>query len=174
MLSTRVHTLPGRTAAHAWWTTLLSSATVEGGSSMSWIQTFDPKHAHLGSCLDSELASPWPQNPVGPKRLPCHVLYGVGHCLGRTQSYIQTPLSLMVTFDSSGSGCTDASSWLHPLRPVHSSPLGGLHPITAPHNMTNRPRFPSLGWMQASISISPCLRRTRTRPSLCYRENQDS
>ena len=39
MLSTRVRTLPGRTAVHAWRTALLSSATVEGGSSMSRIQT---------------------------------------------------------------------------------------------------------------------------------------
>ena len=29
--------------------------------------TFDPTHAQLGSCLDSELASQWPQHPVGPK-----------------------------------------------------------------------------------------------------------
>ena len=34
--------------------------------------TFDPKHAQMGSCLDSELASPWPQHPVGPKRLVPH------------------------------------------------------------------------------------------------------
>ena len=39
MLSARVCTLPGRTAAHAWWTALFSSATVEGGSFMSRIQT---------------------------------------------------------------------------------------------------------------------------------------
>ena len=30
----------------------------------------------------------------------------------------------------------------------------------APHTMTDGPRFPSLGWTQASISLSPCLRRT--------------
>ena len=44
----------------------------------------------------------------------------------------------------------------------------------APHTMTDGPRFPSLGWTHASISLSPCLRRTRTRPSLWYRENRDS
>ena len=44
----------------------------------------------------------------------------------------------------------------------------------APHTMTDGPRFPSLDWMQASISLSPCLRRTRTRPSMWYRENRDS
>ena len=37
--------------------------------------------------------------------------------------------SPMATFDSSGSGCTDAGSWPHPPRPAHSSPHGGLHPI---------------------------------------------
>ena len=44
----------------------------------------------------------------------------------------------------------------------------------APNTMTDGPWFPSLGWMQASISLSPCLQRTRTRPSLWYRENRDS
>ena len=44
----------------------------------------------------------------------------------------------------------------------------------APHTMTDGPRFPSLGWTQASISLSPCLRRTRIRPSLWYREKQES
>ena len=43
-----------------------------------------------------------------------------------------------------------------------------------PHTMTDGPRFSSLGWTQASISLSPCLRRTRTRPSLWYMENRDS
>ena len=63
-------------------------------ASMSQIQTdIDPKHAQLGSCLDSELASPWPQNPVGPKSLPCHVLYGAGHCLGRTQVTSKRPVA---------------------------------------------------------------------------------
>ena len=76
-----------------------------------------------GSCLDSQLASPWPQHPVGPKGLPRHVLYGAEHCLGRTQSYVQTSPSHMATFDSSGSGCTDAGSWLHAPRPAHSSPM---------------------------------------------------
>ena len=76
------------------------------------------QHINVRKC-----SSPWPQHPVGPKRLPCHVLYGAGHCLGRTQSYVQTPPSPMATFDSPGSGCTDASSWLHPPRPAHSSPM---------------------------------------------------
>ena len=44
----------------------------------------------------------------------------------------------------------------------------------APHTMTDGLRCPSLVWTQASISLSPCLRRIRTRPSLLYRENLDS
>ena len=52
-----------------------------------------------------------------------------GHCLEHAQSYVQTPPSPMATFDSSGSGCTYAGSWLHPPRPAHSSPDDGLHPI---------------------------------------------
>ena len=44
----------------------------------------------------------------------------------------------------------------------------------APHTMTDGTRFPSLGWTQASISLSPCLTRIRTAPSLWYRENRDS
>ena len=124
MLSTRVRTLPGRTAAHAWRTALFSSTTVEAGHPCLGSRLpFDSKHAQLGSCLDSQLASPWSQHPVGPKRLACHVLYGAGHCLGRTQNYVQTPPSPMAMFDSPRPGCTDASSWLHPPRPAHSSPM---------------------------------------------------
>ena len=36
-----------------------------------------------------------------------------------------------------------------------------LHPWwIASHTMTDGPRFPPLGWTQASISLSPCLRAT--------------
>ena len=35
-------------------------------------------------------------------------------------------------------------------------------------------RYMKRGILQASISLSPCLRRTRTQPSLWYRENRDS
>ena len=50
-----------------------------------------------------------------------------------------------------------------------------LSPKSIAHNtMADGPRFRSLSWTQASISLSPCLRRTRTRPSLWYRENRDS
>ena len=99
MLSTRVRTL---TVAHAWRRALLSSAIVERGSSMSWIQT-----------------NIWFQT--------CSIGYLSG--LRADQSYVQTPPSPMATFDSSGSGCTDDGSWLHPTWPAHSSPHDGLHSI---------------------------------------------
>ena len=171
MLLTKVRTLPGQTAAHAWQTALFSSVTVERGCSCLRSKlTFDPKHAQLGSCLDSELASPWPQHPAGPKRLPRHVLYGVRHCLGSKHSHVQTPPLAMATVDSSGSGCTDAG-WRVPSNTT-SSLLSTWW--IAPHTMIDGPQFPSLGWTQALISLFPCLRRTWTRRSLWYRENQDS
>ena len=103
MLSTRVRTLPGRTAAHAWWTALFSSARVEGVAggfihvsarikTDTWSQTCSVGFMS-GLRAGARL---WPRL----KRLPCHVLYGAGHCLGRTQSYVQTPPSPMTIFDS--------------------------------------------------------------------------
>ena len=92
--------------------------------------TFDPKHAQLGSCLHSELASPWPQHPVGPKGSRVTCCMGRGFALDVHEVTSKHPPSPMATFDSSsGSGCTDAGSWLHPPRSAHSSPHGGLHPI---------------------------------------------
>ena len=44
----------------------------------------------------------------------------------------------------------------------------------APPSITDGPRFPSLVWTQTSISLSPWLRCTRTRPPLWYRKNQNS
>ena len=166
MLSTRVRTLLGRTAAHVWPTALFSSATVEGGSSMSRIQTdIWSQNAQLGSCLDSELASRWPQHPVGPKRLPCHVLYGAGHCLGRTSTPVvhgNIWFLMILLYRCRFMAPSTTFSSLLPPRWI------------APYSMTDGPWFPSLGWTQPSISFSPCLRRTRTRPSLWYRENKDS
>ena len=57
---------------------------------------------------------------------------------------------------------------------IHHDQLTPPWWLIAPHTMTNGPRFPSLSWTQASISLSYCLRRTRTRPSLWHRENRDS
>ena len=130
MLSTRVRTLPRWTAAHAWWTALFSPATVEGGHPClgSWL-TFDPKHAQLGSCLDS----PWQHLIPQDLDVPMLVHGSINH-----------------------NQLTPPPWWI------------------APHTMIDGPRFPSLGWTQASISLSPCLRRTVTRPSLWHRKNRDS
>ena len=147
---------------HCWWGWGVIPASdpdcIWSPHMLNWVHVWTP-----------ELASPWPQHPVGPKRLPCHVLNGERHFLGRTQCYAQAP----------------RRPWQHLIpqdldvpMPVH----GSIHhdQLTpppwwiAPHTMTDRPRFPSLGWTQATISLSSCLRRTRTRPSLWYRENWDS
>ena len=107
------------------------------------------------------------QSMTSTKRLPCHVLYGAWHCLGRTQSYVQTLPSPMATLIPQD---------LDVPMPVH----GSIHhdqlttpPIVDCTPYHDGPRFPSLGWTQASINLSPCLRRTRTRTSLWYRENGD-
>ena len=145
---------------------LVQLRTVEGGGGGGG---GGGKHAQLGSCLDSELASPWPQHPVGPKRLPCHMLCGAGHCLGRTQCYVQTPPSPMANLIPQ-----DLDYCCLSMAP--STMTGSLLPPwwIAPHTMTDGTRFPSLGWTQASINSSLCLRHTRTWPSLWNTENRDS
>ena len=131
--------------------------------------TFDPKHAQLGSCLNSKLASTWPQHLVSPKRLPCHALYGARLCHGDTHNYVQTPrcprhiLFLRIWM---------YRCWFMAPSTTTSSLLPSWW--VAPHTMTDRPQIPSSGWTQASIGLSPCLRHPRTRPSLWYRENRDS
>ena len=127
--------------------------------------TFAPQNAQLGSCYDSELAIPWPQHPFGTKRLPCHVLYGVGHCywLKVTSIHTRRPWQHLISQD------------LDVPMPVHGSIYNDqLSPPPcwiAPRTMTDGLRFPSLGWAQVS---TPCLRHTWTSPSLRYRQNQDS
>ena len=44
----------------------------------------------------------------------------------------------------------------------------------ATQTTTEGPWFPWVGWNQASISLSHCLRGTRALPSLWYGENRDS
>ena len=44
----------------------------------------------------------------------------------------------------------------------------------APQTMTDVSRFPWVSWIQASISLSLCLRRTGALPSQWYRDNLDS
>ena len=96
---------------------------------------------------------------------------GGGCCLGRTQRYVQTLPSPMAIFDSSGSGCTDAGSWLHPPRPAHSSPRPWW---IAPHTMTDGPRLPSLG-LDAGINQPLPLPTAHPDPTVTvvsYRENR--
>ena len=124
-----LHPTPGgqHCLVQLWWK--------EGHPCLGSRLTFDPKHAQSGPCLDSKLASPWPQHPNAPKGLPCHVLYGAGHFLGRTQSCGQTPPSPIATFASPG-------------MPVH----GSIH-----HDQLTPPRMtecsPYHEW-RATISIS--------------------
>ena len=54
--------------------------------------------------------------------------------------------------------------WVH--GSIHHDQLIPAPMVDCTQTMTDGQRFPSLGWTQASISPSPCLRRTRTRPSL--------
>ena len=126
--STKVRTLPGRTAAHAWRTALFSSATVEGGSSMSriqtdiWSQTCSVRFMSGLASQSMTSTSCWSK-----KAAVSRAVLGAGHCLGCTQSYVQTSPSPMATFDSSGTGCTDAGSWLHPPLPAHpTAPISAL------------------------------------------------
>ena len=161
MLSTRVRTLPGRTAAHAWRTALFSSATVGGGV----IQVLEPDWHLIPNMLSwVHVWTPsWPVHDLNillVQKGSC-----VTCCMGRgivlnvhkvTSKYPCRPWQHLIPQDL---GWTDASSWLHPPR---LSPTWWI----APHTMTDVPRFPSLGWTQASISLSPCLWCTRTQPSL--------
>ena len=84
MLSTGVLALLGWTAPQAW-----HSGRAGEHSCLGARPPFGPKHAHWGSCLDSELASPWPPHPVVPERQSCHVLLGAWHCPGHTQNLVQ-------------------------------------------------------------------------------------
>ena len=102
--------------------------------------TFDPKHAKWGSCLDSELASPWPQHPVGPKRLPCHVPYGRGIVLDVQKVTSKHPVT--------HGNIWFLRIWMHGCRFMAPSTTTGL--LLPPwwiasHTMTDRPRFQSLG-----------------------------
>ena len=76
----------------------------------------------------------------------------------------------MATFDSPGSGCTNAGSWLHPLRPAHSLPHGRLHPIPW---LTGH----DFHLIRLDTGINQPLHLPTAHPtqtSLRYRENRDS
>ena len=127
MLSTRVRTLPGQTAAHAWQTTLFSSALVEGGSSLSRIQTdIWSQTCSIGFMAVLRAGQSMTSTSCWSKRLPCHVLYGAGHCLGCTQTYVPPVAHVNIWFPRIR--ITDDSSWLHPPRPAHSSQMVDFTP----------------------------------------------
>ena len=169
MLSTRVCTLPGRTAAHTWLTALLSSATVEGGSSMSRIQTDIWSHtcsiefmSRLPAGQSMASTSCWSK-----KATVSRAVWGGALSWTYTKLRPNTPVA--------------HRPWQHLIphdldvpMPVHACPPVVVNWTPYHEKRTDGPRFPSLGWTQASISLSPCLRRTRTRPPLWHRENRDS
>ena len=171
MLSTRVCTLPGRIAAHARRAALFSSAMVEGGHPCLGSRlTFDPKTCSIGFMSGLRAGQSMTSTSCWSKKAAMsRAVWGGALSWTYTKLRPNTTVAHENIY-SSGSGCPDAGSWLHPPRPAHSSSPWWI----APHTMTDGTRFPSLGWTQASTSPSPCLRRTRTRPSLWYRENRDS
>ena len=167
MLPTRVRTLPGRTAAHAWWTALFSSATVEGGSSMSRILTEIWSQTCSNGFMSGLRAG------QSKKAVVSLAVWG------RALSWTYTKLRPNTPF--AHGNIWFLRIWMYqyqfmPLSTMTSSPSPPPPPPPpwwiAPH--TDGPRFSSLGWRQASIILSPCLRRTQTRQSLWYRENWDS
>ena len=140
MLSTRVCTLPGRTAAHAWWT--------------AWC------HPRPGSRLNLMLF-----------QKGCRVTC----CMG--QGIVLDVHKVTSKHSVAHGNIWFLRFWMYwCLFMAPSTTTSSLLPpwLIAPYTMTDGPRFPSLGWTQASFSPSPCLRRSRTRPSLWYRENRDS
>ena len=117
----QVLTLLGRTAAHAESTARHNFSTVKRGSSMSWIKTpFGSKHAQLGSCLDSELTSPWPPHPVVPEKLLYHMLSVPWHCSGHTPSFVQKRSSPRETYYPREVLCGVCGWGFHLAPPVHT------------------------------------------------------
>ena len=165
MLSTRVRTLPGRTTAHAWWTTLLKFSY--GGRGV--IHVSDPDWHLIPNMLNwVHVWTPsWPVHDLNILLVQkgCRVTC----CMGRgivldvhkvTSKHPRRPWQKLIPRD------------LDVPMPVHDS----IHhdQLTPPPYHDWRATIPIIGWTQASISLSPCLRHTRTRPSLWYRENRDS
>ena len=115
MLLTRVRTLPGRTAAHAWRTAMFSSATVEGrgGKGGGVIHVSDPDWHLIPNMLSwVHVWTPsWPVHDL--KILLVQKACRVTCCMGRgivldVHKLRPNAPSPMATFDSAGSGCTDA------------------------------------------------------------------
>ena len=129
-LSTRVLAPLRRTAANAWRTACHNCDKMGGGHPcLGSRPPFGPKHVQRGSCLDSEMASLWPPNPVGPEKQPCHLWCGTCHCSGHMQSFVQKhPLPGEAYYR--GEAWCNIGSWrFYPSPPVHLSHHGGWRPI---------------------------------------------
>ena len=157
MVSTRVRTLPGRTAAHVWRTALFRSATVDWGSSRSRIQTdIWSQTCSIGfifglrACQSMTPTSCWSKKAAVSRAV-------WGGALSWT--YIKLSPNIPVAHDS----IWFLMIWMYRCRFMAPSTRNSSHLPPwwiAPHTMTDRPRLPSLGWMQASVSLSSCLLRT--------------
>ena len=152
ILSTRVVTLLGRTAAHPRRTACRNSGRVEVGSSMSrvhnliWSQTYSMGFRYglpAGQPMNSTSCS-------ARKTAVSRAVWGVA--LSWTYNFRpETPVAQVNT----------------PSRKTLLALTSSLLPSWwVPHTMIQGPWLPSMGWMHTSIRPSPCLRRTQARPSL--------
>ena len=106
---------------------------------------FGPKHTQWDSCLESELASPWPPYPVVPEKVVVsHTVWGVALSWTHTFSFVQKPMM---------------QRWR--LKVPSSTTRSLLLPWwMTPHTMSE---LPSVGLVRACISLFPCLQRTRAQ-----------
>ena len=94
MLSTRIRTFPGRTAAHAWRWALFSSATVEGRSFMSRIQTdIWTQTCSIGFMSGLRAGQSMTSTSSWSKKLPCHMWWGGALSWTCTQLGPNTPIA---------------------------------------------------------------------------------
>ena len=119
------------------------------------------------SCLDSELASPWPSHHVVPEKQSCHVVCGAWQGPGHTEIFLpKTPVAQGSIFSSDVALEFEGST-----QHYHFTPLTWW---MTPPTVTKGQRLPSVGWMHAFINLSPCLRCTWARPSLRNNVKRDS
>ena len=153
---------------HARWTAWRNLARLEGGRSMFRIQIdhlipgiFYLVHVWTHSWPGQSMASTscWSRNATMSSATCGEALYSL------IQSSDRASLSPMVAYGPPESGCIDACALSYPGWPGYSSHAWWI----APRTITDGLRFPWVSsWMQASISLSPCLWHTRALPSLWY------
>ena len=167
MPSTRVCTLPARTAPYAWRTALFSSAMVEGGSSVSRIQTdIWSQSCSIGFMSGLRAGQSMTSTSCCSKRTAVsRAVWGWAFSWAYTKLRPNTPVA-------HGNICfpRNAGSWLHPPRPTHSSPHGGLHPIpwVTDHD------FHQLAGRRHQSASPLAYGAPGGGPSLWYREDRDS